>query len=147
MPVVTIRPAEPEDVPQILDLLGQVNLPTADLAGAPWDHFFVAVSDLGIVGVVGLEPAIPFALLRSLGVTPMLQRTGLGQRLLNRAEQRATEIGVRQLGLITDNATAYFARQGYRPVTRADAPSELTNTRQFREICPNSATVMLKSTG
>ncbi|GAB5560306.1 MAG: hypothetical protein SynsKO_19530 [Synoicihabitans sp.] len=147
MSVETLQAATPADASEIRALLESVNLPTADLSDTSWSHFWVARSKRGIVGVVGLEPAPPFALLRSLGVAVELQGTGLGQRLLKTAEQNAADLGIRQLGLITDSAAAYFQRYGFEPVERSHAPAALTSTRQFREICPESAILMLKSTG
>lgn len=145
MPDLVFRFADPADGPAILDLLQCARLPTGDLADQTWTHFILAQQDDDLLGVAGLEPTPPFGLVRSLAVRPTARGAGLGAQLIDHIERHARALGIHQLGLITDRAEAYFIARGYFTVPQTAAPSALLDTRQFREVCPTSAAIMLKS--
>ena len=47
--------------------------------------------------------------------------------------------------LLTTTAASFFAKRGYRPLARDEAPAAVRATAEFRSICPASATCMGKS--
>lgn len=146
MPEITFQFATSSDGSRILALLQRADLPTGDLTEEQsWTHFILATRDGTDVGVIGLEVTPPFGLVRSLAVEESARGSGLGAQLLVRIEAHALKLGITELGLITDCAEPYFLRQGYHGVGRPDAPDALRETKQFRDICPDSAAIMVKS--
>ncbi|MDE3230873.1 MAG: hypothetical protein KGO05_13425, partial [Chloroflexota bacterium] len=45
--------------------------------------------------------------------------------------------------LLTTTAADYFTRFGFRAIPRAETPTPIRASLEFRETCPDSATVML----
>ena len=145
MPEITYQFAQSGDGTRIIDLLEAVNLPTGDLRQPTWENFIVAHQAEQLVGVIGLERHGEFGLVRSLAVAKSARSAGLGAELLRRIASHARELGIVELGLITDSAPDFFKRHGYHAVARLNAPAALRETEQFRCICPDSAAIMLQS--
>jgi amino-acid N-acetyltransferase len=124
-------------------LLMEQGLPVADLDSAQV-RFFVALDGDALVGVGGIEPFEGCALLRSVAVERGAQRGGVGSRLLAHIENASRAHGFTQLVLLTQTATAFFQRHGYRVVDRADAPVSVHSSAEFRTLCPASAVCMVK---
>jgi len=95
-----------------------------------------------LVGSAALELYGSAALLRSVSVSPALQRKGLGQRLTIAALALARERGVSQVFLLTETAREFFPRFGFRTVERADVPPAVKQSVEFTTACPDSALVM-----
>lgn len=141
MTSLTFRQATNNDWPQIAVLLDAAHLP---LAGAE-EHqaeFLLAFQDQTLVGTAALERYGTTALLRSVSVLPVAQSQGLGQRLVRQALERASQLGIRQVVLLTTTAAHYFPRFGFRTIQRADVPLAAQVAVEFQEACPASATVM-----
>lgn len=126
------------------ELLACARLPSEDLAPELMENFFGAWSGPTLVGVVGIEPYAPAALLRSLAVRAAEQGRGLGASLLMRAERLAADKGIDSVFLLTTTAESYFARQGYAAIARELAPACIRHTREFAGICPSGAILMVK---
>lgn len=124
-------------------LLADTGLPTEDVRAKP-DRFRVAVVDGTPVGVGGLEPLGTHGLLRSVAVVPSERGLGYGGQIVDALEAEAREAGVGSLYLLTTTAAGFFADRGYERVDRAAVPSSVRGTTQFAELCPASATAMLK---
>lgn len=139
-PVVTWHP----EAALVGALLGAHGLPVEDITATMLPDFVVATHGGEPCGVVGLQRAGDVALLRSLAVVHHARGHGLGAALVGLAEARAAEAGVRAVYLLTTDAAAFFARLGYAPVDRADAPEAIRATAQFSSICCSSATLMRK---
>lgn len=142
---MTITPAEPTDLPAILDLLTQHGLPHAGLT----EHMgaaLVARAGGAVVGSAALEIYGGAALLRSLAVAPALRGQGLGGRLVAAALARAHALGVRRLYLLTTTAADYFPRFGFRPITRDEVDPAVRASAEFTGACPQSASVMALET-
>jgi amino-acid N-acetyltransferase len=135
-----IRRAEPPDLPEVLALLGEAQLPTAGVA-EHFDTFFVVDEGSRIVACAGLEVHGAAALLRSLAVATDMRGIGIGAGVLRRAlyEVRDSDAGVYAL---TTTAEAYLARFGFERVPRGLVPQALFESRQLQDACPESATVM-----
>lgn len=135
------RQAVDADLPGILRLLTDLHLPVEGVA-EHLGHFLVLEADGGIAGTVGLEAYGRRALLRSLGVAKELQGRGYGDLLCERIVERAKEIGVREIFLLTETAAPFFARRGFAAISR-DAVDETVKTSvEFRWFCPASAVCM-----
>lgn len=125
-------------------LLVFARLPTIDITPKHLEHFFGAWADSNLEGVVGVELFGSVALLRSLAVVASKRGSGLGAELLTRAEQYATEKGVRSMFLLTTTAEPYFKKRGYLPLMREAAPEAIQRTAEFTSICPASSVFMVK---
>jgi len=82
------------------------------------------------VGVVGIEPFLDAALLRSLYVAPAYRRRGLGRDLVTAARKAAHSRGARQLYLFSTEAGGFFARIGFAPASVAEVAAALEGTPQ-----------------
>lgn len=60
------------------------------------------------------------------------------------AEQHARGHGVGSIYLLTTTATAFFERLGYAQLDRQSVPTAIQQTREFGEVCPASAVLMVK---
>lgn len=140
-----IRPARPEDLNAVRQLLQECELPTDDLLPQHLAHFIVLRQTPRVVGCIGIEPYGRDALLRSLAVDPMMRGDGFAQPLLNAIEAHARDIGISTLYLLTTSAAAFFERHGYQALDRAEVPQALQAGAQFSGLCPASATCMAKS--
>jgi N-acetylglutamate synthase-like GNAT family acetyltransferase len=78
-------------------------------------------------------------------VAPDHRGSGLGQLIVSELERSAHAAQITRLILLTQTATEFFARQGYRVIERSSAPEEIQESEEFRSLCPDSATCMAKS--
>jgi amino-acid N-acetyltransferase len=138
---MAIRPARRSDLDAIRRLLAASKLPDADV-GEHLGHFLVGEQDGAIAAVVGLEVGGAAGLLRSLAVREDLRGSGIGRDLVARATERARALGVTELWLLTQTAERFFARLGWTRVDRSEAPAAIRSSREFRELCPDSAVLM-----
>jgi amino-acid N-acetyltransferase len=128
----------------VLRLLGEAQLPVADLAGQPMDNFFGCGAADTPQGVVGVELHGTDALLRSLAVAPASRGRGCAAALVKRAERHAREQGARRIHLLTTGAADFFAHLGYKRVDRGEAPGNIRSTSEFSTLCPASSVLMTK---
>jgi amino-acid N-acetyltransferase len=96
------------------------------------------------VGAVALERHGNAAMLRSLVVRPDHRGTGLGRALVRHAERCALDEGIEALCLLTTTAAELFTRHGYERIQRAEAPTAVRQSEEFRSLCPGSAVCLLK---
>ncbi|MFN4238808.1 MAG: arsenic resistance N-acetyltransferase ArsN2 [Vogesella sp.] len=127
--------------------------PLLHAAGLPCDDVF-SRPDLTLFGiqqhgqwlaVAGIERHGHDGLLRSVATAPAAQGQGLASHLLQHAEQWARHQGMTSLYLLTTSAAPYFARHGYQPQVREQAPQAIRHSKQFAGLCPASATLMHKT--
>lgn len=59
-------------------------------------------------------------------------------------EDFAKNQGVERLHLLTASAARFFVAQGYQPRDRSLAPMSISETAQFRSLCPASAAYLSK---
>ena len=132
----------------VLALLSACGLPKDGLSDH-WDTTWVApdpASPTEVLGSVALEIHGRAALLRSLATRADQRSRGLGQALFSFALARAEEQGVDAVALLTTTAEPFFARRGFRPVTREALPETLRASAEFQGACPASAVAMIRST-
>jgi len=125
-------------------LLESASLPTSDLADEHMQNFFYAGPAAAPAGIVGLQFFGADALLRSLVVTPPNRAHGLGQRLVEHAEQYARERGAATVYLLTTTAEAFFRARGYVVTSRDSAPPAIKSTPEFSSLCPASSAFLSK---
>lgn len=142
----TLRAARADDRAAVERLLAGAALPTDGVADA-LPTFLVAEHEGEIVGVAGIEPCDPHALLRSVAVRDDWRTRGLGRTLVLRALAEADARGIPALYLLTTTAETYFPRFGFAPVARDAVPADVRATSEFRDTCPASATVMCRARG
>jgi N-acetylglutamate synthase-like GNAT family acetyltransferase len=137
-----LRRATEADWSRVAELLHSSRLPLEG-AQAHLSDFVMAMSDGELIGCAGIERYGEAALLRSVAVRASERGTGLGQRLVREALQRARAAGVKQIVLLTETARDYFPRFGFRAISRAEAPEAVKASVEFTTACPDSATVMV----
>jgi len=101
--------AEGWEFDTVLSLLAEVDLPIEGVA-EHFGRFFVARESGSVVGCVGQERYGNVSLLRSLAVSPNLQRSGLGKALTKRLLDEARSLGLSEIVLLTTTAADFFAR-------------------------------------
>jgi len=142
----TLRPALSEDADAILTLLESSALPTQDLHGTWWQNFTVAIAANGEpIGVMGIDVVGDWGLVRSAAVAAEHRNGGIGLELLHAIESLARDLGLHELGLLTTTAEAFFIRHGYAEIPREAAPAAMQATAEFRDLCPDTATILRKS--
>jgi amino-acid N-acetyltransferase len=104
----------------------------------------VAESGADVVGVAGLEVCGGDALLRSVAVADEWRSRGLGRALVARVISDAEARGLHALYLLTTTADRYFPSFGFHRIARDEVPAPIRATKEFRDACPESATVMCR---
>ncbi len=136
-----IERAQPMDAPAIRALLRRSGLPQDGIE----DHLataIVAYDGALVVGCAAVELYGMHALLRSVAVDATWRGQGLGQQLTQAALDLARACGVHDVYLLTETASAFFPRFGFRPVARTVVPVPVQQSVEFTGACPASALVM-----
>ena len=141
---MAVRAAVADDLRSICKLLADAKLPITGVE-EHLDTFLVIESEGAVVGAAGLEIYQSAGLVRSLVVSSSQEGRGFATRICDRLESLAATRGVTQLYLLTETAASFFAKRGYSEVTRGAAPPQIENTREFSEICPQSAVFMRRA--
>jgi amino-acid N-acetyltransferase len=140
-----IRPAAIEDLGPVKGLLLECNLPVDGLGERFGEAYCVAEYDGRIVGIGGIEVYGVHGLLRSVAVSSAWQGRTLGEALVKDRLAWAESRGLARVFLLTTTAAHYFERFGFRPVDRDAVPSQIKKSSEFSSVCPESATVMVRS--
>jgi amino-acid N-acetyltransferase len=141
--------AAQSDMEDILALLTAVNLPHEGVR----EHlasFVVARDGVGrLVGCAGLERHVDVGLLRSVAVSPQIQRSGIGSRLTVAALELAVAGGVKEVVLLTSTARDFFARRfGFSMVERGEFDRQLSGSPEWGlPRCSTSACMALELKG
>lgn len=139
----TITDASAADLPEILDLLTQVQLPH-DGVKENIDGFLVARDVASrIVATIGLERHGNTALLRSAAVSPEYQGCGIGSRLTSHLLERAATDGVERVVLLTSTASGFFSRHfGFSEAPRSTFDTDLAGSAEWNLPRCSSAVCM-----
>jgi amino-acid N-acetyltransferase len=140
---VVRKASEKEDLPQVLSLLQDADLPTEGVE-MHFNDFLVATDQAGVVvGVIGMERyADGTALLRSAVVEASLRNAGVGSLLYQNLIGQARSSGIRRVILLTNTAETYFARKGFRVIARSSITGPILQSSEFTHACPESAVCM-----
>src|SRR6266567_4992981 len=139
---IIIDAAQEIDLPAILALLEKSVLPQDGLS----DHVattLVAREDHAIVGSAALELYGTVALLRSVVVADQLRGQGLGQQLTKEALKLAEQQGGRLVYLLTETASGFFPRFGFRPIPRSEVMPAVQRSVEWTTACPVTAQAMV----
>jgi amino-acid N-acetyltransferase len=145
-PQVTVRAARSDELSEVEALLRQVRLPIAGidrLAG------LVLVAHAGgrVVGSAALEPYDASGLLRSVAVDPSFQGRGLGVRLTEATLSLARDRRIQRIYLLTETASEFFPRFGFRVIGRGDVDPAVRQSEEFARLCPEGAVAMVLNLG
>lgn len=140
---MTITMLEPGELSGLAGFLDAASLPSADLA-EPGRMFFRFDAD-SLVGYGGLEGEGADRLLRSIVILTDRRGHGLGRALVATLEQKARDLGVRRLHLLTTTAAPFFRTLGYADADRRAAPPAVAASREFTSLCPASAAYLVKA--
>lgn len=141
---INIRPATPRDLPTAIELLRSAGLPTEDLTAE--NLALVAEGDAGVLGIIGLEAFADVGLLRSLVVSPLARRAGVGRSLVAALELSAHKRGIAELWLLTQDADVFFSKLRFRARKRDAVPESIRGSEEFSRLCPDDAVLMSKRT-
>jgi amino-acid N-acetyltransferase len=112
------------DLGRVREMLVRGGLTTE---GIEWPAACYLVAYMGddAVGVVGVEPKIDAALIRSLYVNESMRRRGIGGELIAAARKAAHTRGARHLYCFSAVAGALFEKHGFTTVPVADVVAAL----------------------
>lgn len=137
----------PEDgMAEMKALLRSADLPCDDLE-EPGLRFYRLEGPQGGIGWAGLEPRGQDALLRSVVIPEGYRGRGAGAALAQAMLAESRRLGIERLWLLTTTAAPFFERLGFNVANRSDAPPAIQGTREFRDLCPASATCMVLTLG
>jgi amino-acid N-acetyltransferase len=126
---------------EITKLLEDCDLPTKDLNPAR-SIFFGAFNKETLIGCIGLERIGEIGLLRSLAVNQNFRGQGLGIKLTKAILIEAKNKSLEQVYLLTTDAEMFFKRLGFFKIIKTKSPESVKQTKQYSEICSDSAVVM-----
>ena len=144
-PYDTIRPARAEDIAGILQII-EVHEASGTLVKRPRDllemeigHFLVAVRDDTVIGCAAIYPYPKegMAELACLAMNKDYRGSGSGEQLLNHAQHRAAQSGIRQLFVLTTQTAHWFRERGFVAGKITDLPMakrELYNYRRGAKV-------------
>jgi N-acetylglutamate synthase-like GNAT family acetyltransferase len=139
-----VRPAAPEDVPDIERLLRQADLDARDV-GSRLPLTIVAGADAGdrVVGSAALESFDRIAHLRSVVVDPAARGHAIGTALVANALALAADRGHTDVYAVTETAEPFFTALGFARIGTVEAlPEVVASTPMVREVCSTSAAAL-----
>jgi amino-acid N-acetyltransferase len=139
------KQANHRDLEGIIDLLSSVGLPSEEVS-SHLDNFIVARDGNKLVGVVGIQLCGSDALLRSLAVHPESRNRGIARQLFQRIVASAHDHGVKHLYLLTTTIEGLCEKWGFRKIDRKDVPKRISNTAEFKGLCPKTAVCLYQNT-
>jgi amino-acid N-acetyltransferase len=142
--MIRIRPAQTTDLDAVQGLLQEAGLPLDGVADQFGSSYAVAEIDGAIVGAMGMEVYDLDGLLRSAVVMPSWQGRKIGEALLNECLRWSVAQRLRQVYLLTTTAERFFSRHGFHRIDRDSVPASIRRSREFRDVCPVSAVVMMR---
>ena len=124
--------------------LAKAKLPIDDIESPALLFWRFETADSIPVGFGGLEIYGEDALMRSIVILPPLRSRGLGTAVVSQLETEAAMLKCRAVWLLTDGASKFFDRLGYAKCDRAVVPQTIRETRQFAQLCTETAEVLVK---
>jgi N-acetylglutamate synthase-like GNAT family acetyltransferase len=117
------------DLARVRELLEQARMLTDGVEWPPACYLLAFDGD-DAVGVVGVEPILDSALLRSLYVVEQHRHREIGRRLVMGARKAAHTRGARQLYLFATNADGFFRRLGFKRAALEELTAALKGSPQ-----------------
>ncbi len=135
------RAVTEDELGEVSSLLSEAELPPLEVSPV-LANLIVALDDSQVVACVGLEAYGRSGLVRSMVVAPDRRAKGLGRELFRSLLARAYELGLKELFLLTVDAEGFFNRLGFASVPLDRAPAQMQDSREYRELRPETATLM-----
>ncbi|MEW6735575.1 MAG: GNAT family N-acetyltransferase [Acidobacteriota bacterium] len=140
---IVIEKATMADLAEILALLSATDLPHEGVTEHLTNFLIARNQNRELVGCAGLERYQQLGLLRSVAISPALQRTGLGSQLISFLIKQAISDGIEELVLLTTTAKDFFARRfNFSLADRAEYDNRLANSPEWRLPRCSSAAFM-----
>jgi N-acetylglutamate synthase-like GNAT family acetyltransferase len=117
------------DTARLAAMLERAGMVTHGIDWPPACYIAAFIGD-ELVGVVGVEPRLDAALIRSLFVAEPMRRRGIGAQLMAAARNAAHTRGARHLYLFGTDAGDFFRRFGYDEVPVAALVDALAGAPQ-----------------
>jgi amino-acid N-acetyltransferase len=132
-----------KELDSLKEFLHSNNLPTEDISLN--SGLFLAYYNTHdvLVGSGGLEFYNNLALLRSLAVSPELRGQQVGKEIVSQLLEAAKQRGISEVYLLTQTASFFFQKIGFKPVTRENVPDAIQKSSEFATVCPASADVLM----
>ncbi|HEX7091496.1 MAG TPA: GNAT family N-acetyltransferase [Longimicrobiales bacterium] len=131
--LVTVRRAQPADLPAMMELLDRYAREGALLPRSPEQvrrqlrDFVVAVDGTGVVGCAGLRLySAALGEVIALAVAGRCQSKGVGRRLVETVLEEARALGLRRVFALTLHA-GFFQRLGFRTTSVAEFPEKIAS--------------------
>jgi amino-acid N-acetyltransferase len=142
--MIQIITADQVDRNDLKVLLTENDLPVSDLDS----HVELMLLREGnkIIAVAGSEQYQPYALLRSVAVEKSHQNEGLGKRIVILMIDYLTINGIMDIYLLTTTVPGFFEKLGFQEIERNSVPKHISGTKEFSQICPDTAVCMHYST-
>lgn len=137
------RQARNSDITDIRQLLESYDLPASDIE-AHLHNFIVVNDDAGLIAVGGYEDCEQYGLIRSFAVKPEYKGQGIAEAIYAQLTKVAIGSGKQGFYLLTTTASDYFSRLDFSVCDRSEVPECIRATKQFSDLCPGSATVMMR---
>lgn len=133
------------DDPDLVASLAAASLVTDDLSVPGRTFWEYRTLDGHLAGYGGFERYGSDVLVRSIVVPGERRRQGWGRNMLALLLRRAFDQGGRTAWLLTQTAAPFFARTGFRTVSREAAPVAILAGRQAADLCPHTAALMTRA--
>jgi amino-acid N-acetyltransferase len=124
------------------ELLRASNLPADDLDFSK-DLLVGYFEGNVLVGTGGLEVYGQYGLLRSLSVKFGIRGKSVGTNITEYLIDEAKGKKLKAIYLLTETASGFFQKRGFRQISRNDVPEELKASSEFSHVCPDGAAAMM----
>ena len=135
------RAATEDELEEVSSLLVEAEFPPLE-SSVVLPNLIVALDDSKVVACVGLEVYGRSGLVRLMVVAPDRRSKGLGRELFRSFLARAYELGLKELFLLTVDAEGFFTKLGFASVPMDKAPLRMQDSKEYRELRPETATLM-----
>lgn len=137
---LSIQRVKPANLPLLKELLASEDLPTQDLQADM--QLFYSASGQEILTCGGYEQYGKIGLLRSVAIHPDSQGKGLGKQWMKLLLEKARELGLEEVYLLTTTAEGFFQKIGFETISRDNVPLSIQQSEEFSSLCPSSAALM-----
>lgn len=96
-----------------------------------------------LVGTGGLEVYGDYGLLRSLSVKLGIRGKSVGTNICEYLIDEARRKSLKSIYLLTETASGFFLKRGFKEIPRKQVPHEITVSSEFSTVCPTSAIAMV----
>lgn len=134
-----------DDLHSLVALLEQHHLDASDITPEDLREFVGIKRGAQLVAAGALQNVSGHGWLRSIVTADSARGQGFAGAIVDQLEATAAKQGVSRVYLLTDTATDYFQRRGYRKIDRSEAPPAIAEVPQFASLCPDSADFMRKT--